>query len=881
MAYAGRVTPRANPLDAYAAKRDPRRTPEPFGPPRPGGSTLFVVQKHGARRLHYDFRLEMAGTLKSWAVPRGPSSRPGERRLAVQVEDHPVEYADFEGVIPPGAYGAGPVIVWDRGWYRLATPGDPLEGLARGRLEVELFGYKLRGRWILTRMTRGERDWLLVKARDSAASDDEPTERFPESVLSGLTLEEVRDGPRRLGQLRRHLSRLRAPVREVRPRAGMLMLAVLAERLPTDPGWLFEIKYDGVRVLAERRRAEVRLVARSGREVTARYPEVAAALRTLPLDRFLLDGELVAPDETGRPSFQRLQARMHLTQAADVEQARTRVPVSGIFFDALSLDGRDLRDLPLRERKACLALLLPRRGVVSLSEHVAEHGPAFYEAVCEQGLEGVVAKRAESPYTPGRSPRWLKIKCQKRQEFVIVGWTEPRGSRPYLGALHLGLWEDGRLVYAGKVGTGFDTASLASLLERLRPLERPAPPFAGRAPRGRGHHWVEPRLVCEVRFTEWTAEGAVRHPTFLGLRDDKRPEECRREVAAAQGGAERARGGPGAPPALAPPGPGARPAVARVTISNPHKVFWPAERITKGDLVAYYEAVAPWLLPYLRDRPVVLTRYPDGITGKSFFQKDAPGFVPEWIRTVRLPGDGRGREIAYFVIDDVEALRYVVNLGTIPLHVWASRVGSLDRPDWLVLDLDPKGAPFRHVVAVARALHALCERLGLPSFVKTSGQTGLHILLPLGARYSYEQARTFARLLATLGAEALPGLATVSRPLGARQGKVYIDWAQNGLGQTVAAPFSARPVPGALVSCPLRWSEVTARLNPARFTLITVPPRLRRLGDPMAPVLATRLDLAQALRRIERELSQRRGRRRRSTARPTETRPAIGPLPRV
>jgi bifunctional non-homologous end joining protein LigD len=863
MAYAGPVTGPPNPLHAYAAKRDPRRTPEPFGRPRAGGATLFVVQQHGARRLHYDFRLEMGGTLKSWAIPRGPSARPGERRLAVQVEDHPVEYADFEGVIPPGNYGAGPVIVWDRGWYRLVTPGDPLEALARGRLEVELYGYKLRGRWILTRTARGERDWLLVKARDAGASDAEPTERFPESVLSGLTLEEVRHGPRRLGQLRRRLARLGAPRREVRPRAGMLMLATLADRPPTDHGWLFELKYDGVRVLAERRGAEVRLVTRSGQQVTSRYPEVVGALRTVPLDRFLLDGELVALDDTGRPSFQRLQTRMHLTDPGEVAQGRARVPVSGVFFDALALDGRDLRALPLRERKACLALLLPRRGVVSVSAHVAGHGPAFYEAVCEQRLEGVVAKRADSPYTPGRSARWLKIKCQKRQEFVIGGWTEPRGSRPCLGALHLGLWEDGRLVYVGKVGTGFDTSTLASLLERLRPLERPTPPFTGRVPRGRQHHWVEPRLVCEVRFTEWTRDGAVRHPTFLGLRDDKRPEECRRETvsdAGPVGGGAGARRASVAARAPAPPVPRTRVPLPRVTITNPDKVFWPAEGFTKADLVAYYEAVAPWLLPYLRDRPVVLTRYPDGIAGKSFFQKAAPESVPEWVRTVRLPGDGGEREIAYFVLDHVEALRYVINLGTIPLHVWASRVGSLERPDWLVLDLDPKGAPFRHVVAVARTLHALCERLGLPTFIKTSGQTGLHIFLPLGARYTYEQARTFARLLATLGAQALPALATVSRPLSARQGKVYIDWAQNARGQTVAAPFSVRPVPGALVSCPLRWSELTARLDPARFTLATVPRRLPRVGDPMAPVLATSLDLAEALSRLERELDRRRRR---------------------
>ncbi|HEV8641400.1 MAG TPA: DNA ligase D, partial [Methylomirabilota bacterium] len=504
------------------------------------------------------------------------------------------------------------------------------------------------------------------------------------------------------------------------------------------------------------------------------------------------------------------------------------------------------------------ALLLPPRGVIRYGDHVLEQGEPFFEAVCEQRLEGIVAKKIDSRYTGGRSQDWMKIKCQRRQEFVIGGYTDPQGSRGHFGALHLGLYEGDRLVYVSKVGTGFDAKTLKMVWERLAPLARPTSPFDVGSPRGRSHHWVEPRLVCEVRFTDWTQDGGLRAPVFLGLRDDKRPEDCRREVPQEVAGVGEGSGLRKATRPRTLPHPGDPPeehhaeSEHRVTISNPKKVFWPDEGYTKADLVTYYETVAPWLLPYLADRPLVLTRYPDGIHGKSFFQKDAPDFIPSWIRTERIYSEDTRRDINYFVVNDVETLRYIVNLGTIPLHLWASRVGSLEHPDWLVLDLDPKGAPFTDVVKVARALHRILERLELPSYVKTSGATGLHILLPLGARYSYEQVRTFARLLATLGVEAEPEISTIARPLRARGGKVYIDWGQNGHGQTVVAPFSVRPLPGAPVSCPLRWEEVTARLDPKRFTIKTAPARFEKAGDPLAPVLSGAIDMARTLERIGR-----------------------------
>ena len=861
-------------LDAYRKKRDPDRTPEPFGGGRPGTGGLFVVQQHAARRLHYDVRLEMDGVLKSWAVPKGPSVRPEVKRLAVHVEDHPLEYADFEGVIPRDNYGAGAVIVWDHGRYRSAKPEALLAQLERGRLEVELRGHKLRGRWTFARMSGTAKEWLMIRKTGEAIPDEEATERYPRSVRSGLTLEEMRDAGAVRDALRDELRTLPAPVREVPAREQAFMLATPAERVPEGPEWLFEIKYDGVRVLAERRGDAVTLLGRSGQDVTARYPEIVAALRALAFDRLLIDGEIVALDARGVPSFQRLQARMGLTRAGDVARAMGPAPVEAVFFDCLALEGHDLRQVPLVTRKACLQRVLPPLGIARYGDHVLDAGPAFLDAADEARLEGIVAKRAASAYVARRSDAWLKIKCQRRQEFVIGGYTDPQGSRARFGALHLGVYDGGRLVYVSKVGTGFDGPELERLSGRLEALHRETSPFEVGTPAGRGHHWVEPRLAAEVRFTEWTRDGGVRHPTYLGLRDDVRPEDCHREPldaddwptdaqpAAIEAGAlapaDRpgpAAEGPNEAPASgdrATPAPG-----SRVRLTNLEKVFWPAEGYTKGDLIQYHDAIAPWFLPYLRDRPIVLTRYPDGIAGKSFFQKDAPEFAPDWVRREPIYSKDTDREIDYFVVDDAEMLRYVANMGTIPIHVWSVRIPTLELPDWLVLDLDPKGAPFTDVVQVAQAVHRLLDDLELPSHVKTSGATGLHVLVPLGARYTHEQARTLARLLAVLVVEAVPAIATLARPLGSRGGKVYVDFGQNGHGRTIAAPFSVRPLPGAPVSCPLDWDEVTAKLDPARFTIRTVPRRFARRPDPLLPVLGAGIDMAAALARIERRLGAR------------------------
>ncbi len=819
--------PRQALLARYRVKRSADQSPEPFGlaVERP---RLFVVQKHAATRLHYDFRLECGGVLWSWAIPKGPSSDPEEKRLAVQVEDHPLEYADFEGIIPEGNYGAGPVVVWDRGVW--VPYGDPEEGLATGRLHFELKGYKLHGVWTLVRIKGAAKEWLLIKKKDAFAASDQ---RFDEaSILSGLAVEEWTKRSRREQAIRRALTGAGTPRRRVNAAAVKIMLAETASAPFSRAGWLFEVKYDGFRLVASKAGEEVRLFYRSGLDATATFPEIARALAALPCERFILDGEVVVLDERGRPDFQALQARGQLTRSADRECAAISRPATFFGFDLLAVGDFDVRGLPLVERKHHLASLMPTLGPCRYCDHIAERGEAMFKEAVKLGLEGIIAKRADAPYRPGRSPSWLKITVEPHGDFVVVGFTEPKGSRAGVGALHLAHYARGELVYAGRVGSGLADQQRVDLRRRLASL-RQARPACRRAPKDRASHWVAPKLVCEVRYKMWTREGSLRLPVFVRLRDDKAPQDC-------------VVGGRKEPEVAAPP---VQP--PQVKLTHVDKLFWPEDGFSKGDLIAYYRAVAPWLLPYLKDRPVVLTRYPDGIHGKSFFQKDAPGFVPDWVRTERMWSEHAQREIDYFICESEEALVYLANLGTIPLHIWSSRVTSLARPDWSILDLDPKGAPFAHVVHIARAIQALCRAIQLPAYVKTSGSTGLHVLIPLGGQLIYEQSRQLAQLVGEIIARELPHLATVARSVRARDGRVYIDCLQNGHGKLLVAPFSLRALAKAPVSTPLAWREVGRRLAIPQLNLKTVPPRMRRLGvDPVARVLTDRPDLSAALKKL-------------------------------
>lgn len=857
--------PRGN-LEAYRRKRSSEATPEPFGPATGTGVGRFVVQKHAARRVHFDLRLELEGTLKSWAVPRGPSLDPEVKRLAVATEDHPLEYADFEGSIPAGNYGAGAMIVWDSGrWIPLE---DPVAGMESGKLLFELHGYKLRGVWTLFR-TAGRRQtddgsqWLLMKKPDAAARPREDgaegdDELPPESVLSGLTVEEVRDGCDRIEEVRAEIDASEAQRRRVDPRSLPLMLATASDRPFSRPGWIYELKYDGYRLVAAKEGGSVFLRYRRGSDVTALYPELARALRRLPVDSLVLDGEVTVLDGGGRPSFARLQTRAMLSRPVDIEQASVRRPATLFAFDLVSFEGRDVRPLPLLERKGWLARVLPPAGPLRYSDHIEERGEAFFEQVAAMGLEGAMAKDGASRYTGRRSSSWVKLRTERTADLVVIGMSPPKGSRVGLGSLHLAVWDPevppgpteggsaGGLVYAGRVGTGFSDADLVELAERLGALRRETPPcwvpqaatvltdadlLDGRV---EDQTWVEPEVACEVRFKNWTPHGLLRHAVFLRLRDDKPIEDCVRRAPPRAAGAS-------------PPEPPER----HVDLTNTSKVFWPDEGYTKGDLIDFYAAIADSMQPYLTDRPLVMTRYPDGIEGKSFFQKNAPDFAPDWLQTVRLTSPRTGKDVEHFVCQNRESLVYVANLAAIVLHVWSSRLHELGQPDWCILDLDPKDAPFEDVIEIALAIRRLCRKIKLPSFVKTSGSSGLHVLLPLGGACTYEQSRSLGQLIAKIICRELPEVATVTRNPERRGGKVYLDFVQNGRGRLLVAPFSVRPLPAAPVSTPLRWSEVKPGLDLREHNIHTVPERLKRLKtDPLRAVLTEKPDLLAALRRL-------------------------------
>ena len=822
-------------LQRYREKRDRERTPEPVGTVTPRGTQVFVVHKHAARQLHYDLRLEMHGVLESWAVPKGPSRNPREKRLAVKVEDHPLEYAEFEDVIPPGNYGAGPMIVWDRGtWVPLA---DVDEGLATGKLLFELRGYKLRGVWTLVKIKKSEKDWLLIKERDPLAIDGE--DDFPEdSILSGLTVEQLGAGTHNAMDTAARAQALGAVTTPVAVDGVQPMLAEVRDAPFTADGWLFELKYDGYRLVAGLTDGEAHLRTRNGRDVTRAFPEIARALRHLPYGHLVLDGEVVVHDERGLPSFQRLQRRARLSRPLDVQTAAAGLPATYYIFDLLGLEDLDLRPVPLRERKALLRDLLPTTGPLRFSDHIEVQGEAFFGEVRRMELEGIVAKRGDAGYVGGRSAHWLKIRADQTDDFVIVGFTEPKGSRSGIGALHVAQFDGDHLVYLGRVGSGLGEAQLTEMRAALDDARRDTAPCGG-APTGPEHTWVHPAVVCEVRYKEVTEDGLLRQPVFVRLRDDKPPSDC------------QVRGrGDGEMPASA--GVIRAAGVGDLQLTNTDKVFWPAEGYTKGDLIEYYRAIAPLMLPYLRDRPLVMTRFPDGIEGKSFFQKDAPDFAPDWLRTERVFSEQSERELRYFVCDDEAALLYVANLATIPIHIWASRVGTLARPDWCVLDLDPKEAPFAHVVEVALALRELCDTIGMPSFVKTSGSSGLHVLVPLGAEVTHEQSRLLGELLARIVVQRKPELATVARLPSQREDKVYVDFLQNGYGKLLVAPFCVRPLPGAPVSMPLRWEEVGEGLSIGAYTIRTAVDRMRTVGeDPLLGVLHATPPLGAALERLQ------------------------------
>jgi bifunctional non-homologous end joining protein LigD len=838
-------------LEEYKRKRDFRKTPEPAGRVRKRRrqGLRFVVQKHAARRLHYDFRLELDGVMKSWAVPKGPSLDPREKRLAVRTEDHPLEYSDFEGVIPEGEYGAGTVLLWDRGTWTPLGEGDPAEAYAKGSLEFELDGEKLRGRWALVRMggragrESGKENWLLVKMRDEEAQDGSGSaivDDNPRSVESGRTIEEIAEERDRVwrsdrGDAMPKPSATPGAKKARLPDRFAPQLATLVARPPEGDHWIHEIKFDGYRLLARIEGGRVRLVSRNGLDWTGKFPRLADALGLLPVRAALVDGEAVALDEEGRSSFQRLQEALSSQRTDEV-----------VFyaFDLVHLDGWDLSEAKLVDRKALLETLIPGgEGIVRYCDHQEGNGKAFYEAACGMELEGTVAKEREAPYRPGRGRAWVKTKCLDRDEFVVVGWTDPGGSRVGLGALVLGYYDEtGQLRYAGRVGTGFDANLLRDLRRRFEREGEVKNPFA-RLPPGaaRGVHWVEPTLVAEIQFTGWTRDKVLRHPAFLGFREDKTP----REVVLA-------------PPAEPPPSPApkarrrSRASPPASPLSNEDKVLYPGRGFTKRDLANYYEAVAEHALAHLARRPLTLVRCPDGEGAPCFYQKHVGSGVPDTIGTVEV-AEKEGGTGTYLVVEDAAGLVALVQMGVLEIHPWGSTVDDIERPDRLFFDLDPDvGLPWERIVEAALGLRHALGALGLESFAKTTGGKGLHVVLPVRPELEWDEAKAFTKAVAEAMAAAQPDRYTAVMAKRARKGRLFIDYLRNGRGNTAVGAFSTRARPGAPVSAPVSWDEVEGGIRSDAFTIETLPRRLETLKQDPWPGWdrAQRQSLLDAMRRL-------------------------------
>jgi bifunctional non-homologous end joining protein LigD len=829
-------------LEEYKRKRRFNETPEPSGEVKAKLGNSFVIQKHHATRLHYDFRLEMEGVLRSWAVPKGPSLNPGEKRLAMLTEDHPIDYGGFEGVIPKGNYGAGNVIIWDNGTYDMVDPDTPEKGWKKGKLHFVLHGKKLKGEWVLVRGSRDPKQWIFFKVRDDHASTKtDITEDRPESILSGKLVDEVA-GDKRTKQwitpIERELEQygMKAAGKTPIPKIAQPMLATLVEKPFDNDDWLFELKLDGMRAVVVKNVAQVEMWTRNGKTLAHRFPTLAKAVELLPVDTVVLDGEIVALDDKGQAHFHLIQPRIHLSRAKDIAAADEQIPVYFFAFDLLYINGFNLVKFPLEERKAVLHKLIPdNSGWIRFADHVVGTGIQFFKAVHHHGLEGVVAKLKKSSYQQGRSRAWLKIKSEQTDHFVVGGFTPPEGSRKYFGALLLGLYSNGDFIYVGRAGGGFDDYDLVETQKQLQPLITKKSPFKQVPNEVRKATWVQPQLVCEVKFNEWTSDKKLRAPVFQGFRDDLDPEQCRLDESLPGNKGEDASSPPRAE--------------HRIEFTNLDKVFWPEDGYTKGDLIGYYDKIAPYLIPHLLDRPLVFERFPNGIHGKSFYQKDAPDHTPEWIRTQEIWSADVERHIRYFIGADHDQLVYVANTGNIQHNPWMSRVQHLDYPDYLVFDLDPVEAPFPTVQQVAIVLKGVLDELGLRGYPKTSGATGIHVHLPvLENTFTYEDVRVFAQAIASIVVQRIPEYATIERVVRRRKAhEVYVDYLQNIRGKTVASVYSPRPRPGAPVSTPLKWEEFKKPIDPNAFTIKTVFKRLDKYGDLFEKSLTDRQDISRFL----------------------------------
>lgn len=878
-------------LTKYKEKRDFKVSPEPEGGSPDSQKLRFVIQKHDARNLHYDFRLEMEGVLKSWAVPKGPSTDPDIKRLALMVEDHPFDYRNFEGVIPSG-YGAGTVMVWDEGYYEMADAADKdkkiqdkelLKGINSGKLHVVLQGKKVKGEYALVKTHgKGENAWLLFKVKDKFVSKEDITLK-DKSVLSNKTLEQIEKSNTNMNGSKQvkessvkskkettHSKRddAKEPLTKNKkenpsfyeevlskgksakfPSELSPMLATLVDEPFDHEEWQYEIKWDGYRALAFCNMDQVELKSRNDKSYDKKFYPVHQALEKLNFYA-VLDGEIVVLEEDGIPNFGALQ---NWSKEADGE-------LCFYVFDLLWLNGKDLTQIPLNERRALLKQIIPENHTIRFSENYEVNGIEFFETAKKMGLEGIIAKKFDSFYSSGsRSKNWLKIKANTRQEMVIGGYTKNEGSSKKFSSLLLGVFEEGKLIYTGKAGTGFSDKQQTEMLKQFKPYIIKTPPFADqpdinkasrfqRNPPNATAIWMKPELVCEVSFTEMTTDGVMRHPSFVAMRTDKKAKEVMKvqaveskdimetEIQLKQSflnskdkmQLKKING-------------------HEIKFTNLNKIYWPEEKISKRDILNYYDQVAPYILPYLKNRPQSMNRHPDGINGESFYFKDVSGTAPDWVETFDYTSDSDDRLRKYLVAKDKASLLYMANMGCIEMNPWHSRVEKEDYPDWCVIDLDPAKNTFEKVIEAANVTKDILENMGVTSYPKTSGSTGIHIYIPMGAIYTYEQSKEFARVIATLVQREIPKYTSIERIVKARKGKMYIDFLQNRSHATVAAPYSLRPKPGATVSMPLHWDEVKKGLKMSDFTIFNAIDRIESTGDIFKPVLGKGIDLEKVI----------------------------------
>ncbi len=832
-------------LSQYKSKRDFKQSPEPSGKKSRRGKKLkFVIQRHDASRLHYDLRLELDGVLKSWAVPKGPSMVVGDKRLAVMVEDHPIEYLNFYGEIPEGNYGAGVMDIFDSGTYKAykAPPNVDEQThlksqLEKGDLKIVFDGTYIKGAFALVKIKSDEaNNWLLIKKGDGFELKEFDIGSLKPKVPSGAVKKHKSKSSISSSKTKR--------AEDVWETHQKPMLATLTKGIVDQSGWIYELKYDGYRAVTLISNQKPEMVSRNGNSFNNQFQTLVKELSAVE-DEVILDGEVVIENKAGVSEFQLLQNY----------SGKGKEKLLYYLFDILYLNGHSVINLPLRDRKDLLAEFLEGYSFKNIkpAPYVEGNGKEYYEQRAKEGHEGVIAKDSTSTYQPGkRSRQWLKVKATMSQEAIICGYALPQNSRKYFGSLILGVYEDGKLRHIGNAGTGFNDDSLKNLYKRFQDLITDTKPFTLKTTRyTRGKPvWLKPEMVCNVKFLSWTHDKVMRNPVFLGLRVDKPADEIGIEQTIETPANEKSSKantmiGQEKDQIL-------KFGSKELKLTNLHKEFWPEEHITKGELLSYYEQISSFILPYLKNRPQSLNRFPNGIKGPSFYQKDMEvSQLPKWVKTVKMYSKSNNRDIDYLIVNDLPSLLFMVNLGSIEINPWHSRYTNPDHPDYLMLDLDPGDISFKEVVNTAVVVKELCDELKMPCYCKTSGATGLHIYMPLGARYDYDQVKTFAEVLAKITQSRIPEVTTVERTVSKRGNKIYVDFLQNRKGQTIAAPYSVRPRPKATVSTPLDWDEVNHNLSPDMFTIKNAVKRFEEKGDLWQGVLKNPVNLAVVLKRID------------------------------